>query len=402
LRILFLAHRVPYPPDKGDKIRSYHELRHLAARHRMTLVALADRREDLGHERPLREMAEEVHLVPLSPLAGKMRSLLALPSGASLSVRYFATGAFARAVGRLLREKRFDAIFAYSSSVATVCCTSKIPSIVDFVDVDSEKFAQYSRSAREPMASIYRTEARRLRAFEKDVSERAPLTLVCTNPEAEVLRAFARPRRLEVVENGVDLDRFPGAFAADAPPLAVFVGAMDYLANVDACEFFVREVMPRVVAELPDFRLRIVGRHPTPRVRALHDGGRVVVVGGVPDVGVEMRGAAVSVAPLRVARGIQNKVLEAMASGTAVVASPSAAQGIGATPGEHLLVAEDPESWARAVLSVIRDRQLAARLSRSARALVEERFRWGTNLARLDALVEATVAEAAATGRGAR
>jgi glycosyltransferase involved in cell wall biosynthesis len=179
----------------------------------------------------------------------------------------------------------------------------------------------------------------------------------------------------------------------------VFVGAMDYLANVDACEFFVRDVLPRIVAELPGFQFRIVGRHPTARVRALHDGRGVVVVGAVADVGEELRKAAVSVAPLRIARGIQNKVLEAMASGTAAVVSPPAAEGLEARAGEHLLTAADPESWARAVLSVVRDRGLAARLSLNARALVERRFRWATNLARLDALVEATVA---AGGRAER
>jgi glycosyltransferase involved in cell wall biosynthesis len=237
------------------------------------------------------------------------------------------------------------------------------------------------------MGWLYACEGGRLGAYERRIAEAAAVSVVCTQEEARTLQGFASPRRLAVVENGIDLERHSFRIAAPERPCAVFVGAMDYLANVDACEWFVRDVLPLVVREVPSFQLRIVGRHPSRRVQALHDGERVVVTGAVPQVHVELHAASVSIAPLRVARGVQNKVLEAFAAGTPVVATSAAAKGIVAQPGEHLLVADDPQAFAREVVLLIRDRDRAALMARAARALVERRYRWPENLTQLDALI---------------
>ncbi|MFO0982100.1 MAG: TIGR03087 family PEP-CTERM/XrtA system glycosyltransferase [Planctomycetota bacterium] len=398
MRILFLAHRVPYPPDKGDKIRSYHEIRHLAQRHDVHLIACADRAEDLLHAPRLREFLASVTILPLAPVWGKLRALAALFTGGSLSVRYFMPPSLRAAVARAVRgAPGFDAVFAYSSAMAAPVTSLTLPVVVDFVDVDSAKFEHYGRTETPPMAWVHRREARRLRAFERRVAESVPLTLVCTADEARVLQSFARPCRLEVLENGIDLSRYAFVFPEARRASAVFVGAMDYLANVDACEHFARAILPLVRRELPEFQFRIVGRHPTRRVQALHDGASVVVTGAVADVNAELNGASVSVAPLRVARGIQNKVLEAFAAGTPVVASSAAAEGIEATSGEHLLVADQPAEFARAVVMLVRDRVRARALATAARALVERRYRWEAGLERLEQLIVETVA---ACGRG--
>jgi glycosyltransferase involved in cell wall biosynthesis len=194
------------------------------------------------------------------------------------------------------------------------------------------------------------------------------------------------------VENGVNLDRY--AFDVPTPegPSAIFIGAMDYLANVDACEYFVREILPLIHKELPQFRFTMGGRNPCRRVQALHNGSTVVVAGSVSDVSGALRSASVSVAPLRVARGIQNKILEAMAVGTPVVASKAAAEGIDAKAGEHFLVEEDQEAFARAVVMLSTDSERAHAMARAARSLVEKRYRWEDKLERLEKLLSETAA----------
>ncbi len=398
--ILFLAHRVPYPPDRGDKMRSFHMLRHLAGRGRVHLGAFADHADDQTHVHALRETVSSVHVERRPARAPAMaRGLL---TGQPLSVAAFASPGMRRFVERTLATAAIDTIVAFSGQMARF-----VPEaldgrrfLMDFVDMDSAKFAAYAAQRRGPAAWLDAREARRLAAFERDVAARADASIFVSAAEATLFARAAPCARVAVVENGIDLARYDPAFppAPDAGPgpLIVFTGQMDYRPNIEAVTIFAEQAMPLIRAARPEARFAIVGRDPAPAVRRLAgtgaDGGAnggVTVTGTVPDVRGWLAAADVVVAPLRLARGIQNKLLEAMAMARAIVASPAAFEGIDAVPGRDLLVADGARAEADAVLALLADPPRAAALGAAARARVEARYGWAARLAALDALLAA-------------
>jgi sugar transferase (PEP-CTERM/EpsH1 system associated) len=266
------------------------------------------------------------------------------------------------------------------------------------VDVDSEKWRDYSRRAAPPRSWIYAAEAERLGRYEQTIVRRFPRTIVTTPREAATLVGASDAgalTRVEAVPNGVDLTRFAperagddGARGGARVPRVVFTGAMDYYANVDAAEYFVSDVWPAIRARLPDAQFVVVGSNPTAAVRGLASAPGVTVTGTVPDVRPYVVDATVCVAPLRIARGVQNKILEAMAMGRPVVATREAAAGLSAAAGSDLLVAQGPDALADAVVSVARDAGLGERIGRSGRAFVERHHDWAITLRRFVEIVE--------------
>jgi len=429
MKLLFLAHRVPYPPNKGDKIRSYHELRAFARRgHEIHLVAFADDVRDLQHQVELARWCASVRIIRLRKFWARLRALLALllprpaaaPLSRPLSLGYFGSRRVARAIGRALAGGEFDAIFVYSSVMAQyVPAEWHSRTVVDLVDVDSEKWREYGERTRWPQSWLYGVEAARLRRYEYKVVSRFAQTILTTPREAALLGRldeFTRRARLRVITNGVDLDYFhpddklPEAAAnnpmvhfadvgprADSAPRLVFTGAMDYYANVEAVEWFVNKVLPRVREREPRAEFFIVGANPAARVRRLAAQPGVTVTGFVADVRPYLLGAAACVVPLRIARGVQNKLLEAMACGKAVVATTQAAAALRVKGGEELLVADDPEEFTAATLRVIRNATLRETLGWRARSYVEARHDWRPLLDRLIELVEFTARRRNAT-----
>jgi len=388
LEILFLCHRIPYPPDKGDKIRSYHLLARLARRHRVTLGTLVDDPADRAHVHALEELCREVHAVPLGRRVANVRGLAHLATGGSLSIGYFRSRPLARWVEAVTSRRVFDLVFAFSSSTAPYARAARTrgPRIMDLVDLDSEKWRQYAEVARPPLSWLYRTEGRRVRRLESEILESFDHSLVCTPQELEDLRAQHRHGRASVIPNGVELERFPFGGSEARESAVAFTGAMDYLPNADAVLWFHREVFPRVRRAHPDVRFWVVGRNPGPRVRRLAEDPAVTVTGAVPDVSEWLRRARVAVAPLRVAQGIQNKILEAMCSGTPVVATSRGFLGIQAEPGREVVVADEPEAFAAAVDGLLRDQAARAAMARAARAVVEARYCWDASADRVEAV----------------
>lgn len=389
MRILYLCHRIPFPPDKGDKIRSYHEIAYLARRHEVDVFTLIDDPADLRHVDALRGLVRHLHVERLHPLPARLVSLLAIFTGRSLSERYFQRRPLRQAVSRAVATRAYELAIVYSSAMAPYLRGFTGPVALDYVDVDSAKWQAYGEQAgRSPLGWLYRREGQRLRALEAEFAERAALTLVCSPREAQELRSFCAPRNLHTVGNGTDTDYFaPAAAPAPAAPYLVFTGAMDYRANVDAVVWFVDEVYPRVRAQCPEAGLRIVGSNPAPAVRRLAERPGVVVTGRVADIRPHLRGAALAVAPLRVARGIQNKVLEALACGIPVVATSAAAQGIEGEP--PLCVADEPAAFAAAVVRLLGDPLRRGELASAGRTFIVERYGWERQLERLSALLSA-------------
>jgi polysaccharide biosynthesis protein PslH len=384
--LLFLAHRVPYPPDRGDKIRSFNILKHLSERHRVHLAAFADDERDEAAARAIPLDLGQVHVERRTRSKG-MALAIGLPTRTAASVTAFAHPGMARAVDRILRQEPVDKLYVFSGQMAQYAPDDR-PFVMDFVDMDSQKFADYAAAARPPMRWLWAREAGRLLAFEREAANRAVVSLFVSTAEADLFRARSGlpEQKVRALDNGIDLDRYGPAEAPTGAPLIVFTGQMDYPPNIAAAAGFAKETMPAIRTRHPDARFAIVGRKPDPSLLALAGNG-VEVTGEVADVRPWLAGAHVVVAPLRIARGIQNKVLEAMAMGRPVVASPQAYEGIDAEPGRDLLVADGPQAEAEAVLGLLADRAGAEAIGTAARARMERRYAWSACLAPLDAML---------------
>jgi len=398
VKILYLCHRIPYPPNKGDKIRSFNEVRYLAARHELDLLCLADDPGDLKYRADLEKICNRVAVFPLYPTRAKVRGLLSLARGGSISAGYFHQRDMQRCCDRWLQEGDYDAVFCFSSTMAeylfhAASLAKGSRKVMDFCDVDSDKWLQYAAESSAPMSWLYRLENRRLAAFERRIYREFDHSLLISDAEAELFREICpEAQDVAVIPNGVDYDFFSPeregerVLPVDAPNL-VFTGAMDYHANVDGVLWFCREIWPLLKKDFPPLRFTIVGGKPTPAVLALAKLDGVAVTGFVDDVRPYYRDADVCVIPLRLARGVQNKVLEALAMGRAAVVTTKANAGIQAEDGTHLRLADAPEDFAAAVAVLLRDRGQRERLGENARRFVTERYDWATNMEKFEELL---------------
>lgn len=400
MKILFLAHRIPYPPDKGEKIRAFHELKFLGARHAVDLFCLSDSESEAAHAATLREFCRRVCVEVRQPLRTKANMMRSFLRGEPLTSGFFFSAKLKDEVARAIRDENYDVIFVYCSSMTQyVPRGCRVPVVVDFVDIDSGKWAQYAKVSGFPRSWLYAREAEVLGRSEQRTASSCALSVVTTELEARLLNPEGR-HPVAVIANGVTR---PTAHAdSDVPaeiavlqPYALFVGQMDYLPNIDAAEFFAKDIFPLVRAKHPEARFVIAGRNPAQRVKDLVKQEGVVVTGSIPEVHPYLLGAAVVVAPFRIAQGVQNKILEAMALGKPVVSTSRPAQAVGGRDGETLLVADEPRDFAARVSEILGDAG-AARRFESAKEFVYQHFDWGTNLARLDTYL----LEAARNGRG--
>lgn len=395
--ILFLAHRLPWPPDKGDKIRSFHLLRHLASRHRVRLGAFVDDPADRDAAGDLSGLCAELFLRPLDRTRLVRRALSGLVAGEPLSVAVYADPAMQVWVRERLRS--CDLALAFSGQTARFLLDppTSVPWLLDLVDCDSEKWRALAGTGRGAKRRLYTREADRLLGFERRAVAAASRTFLVTRAEADLLieRAPEVRDRVAVLENGVDSDFFaPERAGSDpwgepGPPRLVFTGVMDYAPNVQAVRWFATEVVPRLRRTIGRVRLAIVGARPSRSVERLADPPDLLVTGRVPDVRPWIGHADLAVAPLRIARGVQNKVLEAMAMAKPVVASPAAAAGLHAEPGGDFLVADGPHATVEAIVGLLREPDRARAVGAAGRAYVRRRHDWSATLAPLDAAVSA-------------
>jgi sugar transferase (PEP-CTERM/EpsH1 system associated) len=387
MNILYLCHRVPYPPDKGDKIRAFHQIQALARHNRVHLLTLADgAMPDLT---PLRELCDKVEVFPVHRPAGYLRSALGVFSSRPLTLAFFESAELRRRTRELAASERFDVIVAYSSSMAPyVEPFQGVPAVLDMVDVDSAKWEQYSRFAHPLKRPVYALEAKRLRAYEASLAERFTKIVLATGNERSLYESFAPDARIAAIPNGVDFEYFhPFDLPKAEKPLLVFTGQMDYFANVDGVSFFAHDVFPRLRQRFPDLEMVVVGRSPVPAVRALGELPGISVTGAVGDVRPFLARAWVFVAPLRIAQGVQNKVLEAMAMDVPVVCSDRVLAGLaegGFRHGRDLLAADTAESFESSVAALLEDAGARVRLAESARQRLAVSYRWSTNLDRFE------------------
>ncbi len=393
-RLLYLVHRLPYPPNKGDKVRSYHLLKHLVRQHEVHLGTFVDDADDEAHLPVVQGLCASVHVERLHPRRARVASLAGFVRGEALSVHYYRSARMRHWVADTVARHGIDAAVVFSSTMAPYLEPHPtLPMLLDMVDVDSAKWAAYAPRHRWPMSWLYRREAETLLLCEQAAARAARTTYLATIKEAELFRSLApdSAARVQALSNGVDTDFFvpqPDRYSpfATGEQAIVFTGAMDYWPNVDAVCWFAAEVLPALRARHPGLRFHIVGRSPAPAVLALASDAAagIQVTGTVPDVRPYLQHASVVVAPLRLARGIQNKILEAMAMARPVVAAASCVEAMTARDGNQLLAAISASDFVAAVDMLLADAGQAAAIGCAGRAHVLEQYGWDAHLAGVD------------------
>jgi sugar transferase (PEP-CTERM/EpsH1 system associated) len=391
VRILYLCHRIPYPPDKGDKIRAFHQLRALSERHEVDLFTLVDDPSDLQGRQALEQLCRKVVIGRVRPLAARVRSLPYLATSVPLTVPYFRNAQLMGALAQASPAAHYDRVFVYCSAMAQYAeAVGAVPVIVDFVDVDSDKWRQYGESSRPPMSWIYRREARALRAYERTVCRNAGAIVVTTRREADLVRSIDPAAAVHVIANGVDSEYFsPGAAAPSRTDRAiVFTGDMAYYPNEQAVAMFAHQALPIIRRRFPDARFFIVGRRPSPTVRELGRLPGVEVTGFVSDVRTYLARASVAVAPFQIAAGIQNKILEAMSYGLPVVATSRAVQGLEPNVLPAVQIGDTPAELASHCIHLLADHGAAERIGTDGRKIVRATYSWQKSLTELMTIVE--------------
>lgn len=387
MKILFLCHRVPYPPDRGDRITTWHFLRHmLDAGHEVRLACFAEEDRDEESIAFLRSRCAMVAAPRMSRRWRKLWSLRGLLTGQALTVPFFSDRRLTATVGDWLANWGPDLIYVYSSSMAQYALAAKGPTkVMHFAELDSDKWRQYAAAGRGLGKWIYGREHRLLLQFEDAVARDFDLSIVVSEVERELFMRCIPGVDAFVLPNGVDVDHFQtkGDGERGAHTL-VFTGVMDYEPNVDGVTWFADACWPKLKRDYPDAKLLIVGSRPVDSVKALAQRPGIEVTGRVPETPPYFDRASVAIAPLRLARGVQNKVLEAMSMALPVVSTTQAAQGLGEVPAGTLRIANDPATMIAAIRELFDDPRRARREGDAAAAFVRERFGWPAMHARLD------------------
>ncbi len=390
MRILYVCHRIPFPPNRGGKIRPFHMIEHLSHKHSVTVASLAHSQRELEEAQELSKHCEQV-LADVVPSPRRwMQACFSLFSSKPSSVAYFWSPRLAGMIRKAAEQKSFDAIFVHCAFAAQYVLDLRSPlRILDFGDIDSAKWFEYASSRAFPLSLGYRVEAEKLRRYERYLASQFDICTATTQGELEELRSFGVPVPSTVIPNGVDLSYFqPRAENPRDSAVLVFLGRMDYFPNIEGAIWFANEIFPLIRRVIPQAEFRIVGSDPVRAIQNLATIPGVSVTGHVPDVRPYLMDAAVAVAPLKIARGTQNKILQFLAMGIPTVTTTVAAKGVGATPGRHFLVADGAEEFAAQVQRLVQDHGLRETLSIAGREPLPTAHSWPASMKILDSLLE--------------
>ncbi len=390
MNILYLAHRIPFPPDKGDKLRAFRQLEHLTRHHRVWCACFVDRAGDEQYVEQLREYCQEVHAVRLSRIRMKARGLLGLATGRTVTETAYDNRVMRSTLHRWAQDIRFDAVVAFSSSMAPHAL--RVPAgrhILDLCDLDSRKWLDYAAASSGPGKWLYQIEGRRLAEREKAWIEAFDAAILITQAEANLLETSSLQSKVRIVGNGVVVPDLNDALAsATGPPAVGFVGVMDYRPNVDAVLWFVEQCWAEIRQACPTAVFRVIGQSPTPKIRRLANVPGVQVVGKVENILEHVARLNVSVAPMQIGRGLQNKVLEAMAAARPVVLTSPAAEGIAGRDGTDYVIADTTADTVSHVVRLLTNSADAARIGHNARRFVIENHCWIRELDKFEAIVK--------------
>ena len=390
MNILYVCHRFPYPPKRGGKIRPFNMVRHLSSNgHQVTVCSLARSEAEAEEGRGIAPHCAGFEMGMVSNPVQVLRMVARLPSLTPSSMGFFYCPDLQQKVNQLLSSRKWDLIFVHCSSVAQyVAHVRDVPKILDYGDMDSQKWLEYANYKPWPLSWGYRLEGLKMLAAEKRLARSFDMGTATTRAEWETLESYGTGLVSDWFPNGVDAQFFcPDETVSYDRDTISFIGRMDYYPNQECMLRFCRDVWPRLKAVRPSLKLLIVGADPSPAVWKLAELDGVTVTGSVPDVRPHVRASALMVAPLNIARGTQNKILEAMAMGVPVVTSRVAAGGVDAESEKHFLVAETPDDYARQILRVCSDDDERRRLADAGRARMLSNHAWPRSMDRLDKII---------------
>jgi polysaccharide biosynthesis protein PslH len=399
--LLIIAHRIPFPPDKGDKIRTYNIVHYLAEHYRVTVACMIDDHADLQYVPALEKIVHQVYAQVRSAKQMKLHAALSLFTGRSFTQQCFYSKNLQSSIDSYLEQNATCAVLCFCSSSAEYLYRSRHGFMSlqsrtlmnDLIDVDSEKWGQYAEKQNGLMKWIYQREARLLLPFELKIAQDFDRTFLVSAEEKAVLAVHGSVDKVEALSNGVDLEYFsPDKVDKKQHPTAanklVFSGAMDYWPNVEGAIWFAEKIFPQIKQAVPSATFCIAGRNPTDDIMNLKNRNGIEVTGTVPDMRDYLATATICVVPLLIARGIQNKVLEAMAMGKPVIATRGAATGTSAIDGEELIIADDEQQMANNIIALLADPLRQSEIGRKGRKYVEREHSWESHLKRLIEIIE--------------
>lgn len=390
MRILYLAHRSPFPPAGGAKVRAFNAIRHLTEKgHEVVVGTMTRDEEEAVQLQGLREHCAEVLSCPVKSTVQGLRMVANLFTSVPSTMGFFYSPGLRELIRKSARARPYDLIICHSSSMGQyVEDFSDTLKVMDFVDMDSQKWLIYAKAKSFPLSLGYWIEGRKLERDEARLARLFDLSLVITEGELEILERLAPGSDFDWFPNGVDADRFAPSEDAYDPDTISFIGRFDYYPNEQAAQWFCDEVMPLLLEQRPNMKLQLVGAEPSAAVRQLGERSGVVVTGTVPEVHPYVHGSVATVAPLLIARGLQNKILESMAMGVPVVASAECAKGVDVVPGEHILSCTDPAEYVQAIIQLAEDAGARERYALAGRQRVLEHLTWKKALERMDASID--------------
>lgn len=394
MNILFLAHRLPYPPNKGDKIRSYNQLKFLSKYGSIYLGTLIDDPRDIQYKNAFNKICDDVHISSIIAKTRRPLSALGHFRKQPASVCYFYDKKLQQWVDNVLTKKRINVVFCFSSTMAEYLFrspswekiqTSEIIILMDYCDVDSKKWFDYASIKRWPLSLFFQREGHLLLQYEQRIADTFDFCFFASSREKRLFEKYHNATNIDVLENGVDLDFFsiqtqPENRLQPSPPIIAFTGVMDYDVNIDGVLWFIEKIWPAIIRKNSEVQFYIVGSNPTPQIQALSKQNNIIVTGYIKDIREYYEMATICIAPLRIARGIQNKILEALAMSKAVVCTQNAFEGINAEPGRDLLVFDDPADFAQNIITLLKDPEKRAKLGQNGRRQMEKNYSWPAQL----------------------
>jgi sugar transferase (PEP-CTERM/EpsH1 system associated) len=387
MQILVLTPRLPYPPNRGDRLRAFNFIKHLSQEHKLSLVSFIADQSEQELLPSLADYCQELRVLQMGPAHSTVSVACNLWRSDPFQILYYRSQAMHRLVDRVLRENNFDVVYVHLFRMAPyVAHWSQSYRIVDLTDVISQEVVRSLPYRGLLSRLIYRMDRSRIERYERLVAESFEETWLISEADRQILSRDCLDANIQIVTNGIDREHFYPTDQPCKPNHLIFVGHLRVFHNVDGARHLVQDILPLVRRQIPDCTLEVVGADPGPQVRRLADNPAVTVTGFVPDLNTYLNRAAVFVAPLRFAAGVQNKVLEAMATARPVVTTSVVNAGLGAQPGHEILVADDAPTAAEQIVTLLRDGDLRARIGTAGLRFVRDKYRWEHVVRRMRAI----------------
>lgn len=375
MKILFAANRFPFPPFRGDKLKIYNLAKRLQANHEIHLITFLQDKEDLQYLPELEAIFTKIHLIDHSKMDSYFQTARAIFSNKPLQVGYFRSRKMKDAIDDLLEKETFDAVHVQHLRLAQYWKNKALPRILDLPDAYSLYWKRRVDSSKGFAKIFNRIEQKRVFEYE-DVLNRFDLSLVCSREDMEYLQEDKNIKNVHLLANGVDSKQFSfpeNDYSEDKNIL--FTGNMDYAPNVDAVIYFVEEILPLILKELPDVHFTIAGQRPVEKVMRLQS-DKVTITGFIPILADVYKTAAIVVAPLRFGAGTQNKVLEAMSTGIPVVSRNIGFKGLGIASGEGVFLEMETQGFADRCIALLKDKTLRTETGKKGERVIKENYDW--------------------------